>query len=228
MVVPSQRRRATVRERRVATERLILDATESLLENRSFHDITVEDVMVSIGLGRTAFYRYFTDLEAVLLRRLSELTDLVAEAAGLWFDRRADPVVSLLDGARALATLYEEHGRLLLALSDAAATGPEVQTAWRGMVQGFVRPTLERVEQLRADGLCTIEHPGETSRALVWMIERYLLETYGRGEPVPIETAAETIAQIWRRTLFGGDASPYTALSPNHPQKAVNIPREIP
>jgi hypothetical protein len=35
------------------------------------------------------------------------------------------------------------------------------------------------------------------------MLERYLVETYGRGPEVPVDVAAESLAFIWRRTLFG-------------------------
>ena len=38
--------------------------------------------------------------------------------------------------------------------------------------------------------------------ALVWMNERYLLETYTSDRPVPVEVAGATLAQIWRRLLF--------------------------
>jgi AcrR family transcriptional regulator len=194
----STRQRARARARRSATEQAILDATEALLAERSFHELTVEDVMTSTGMTRTAFYRYFPDLEAVLLRRLSEIGDELREAADRWLDPEADAEGGLMDAGRALAEVYQRHGRLLLAYTDAASSSPDLAAAWRAMVQTFVEPALQRIVSL-----CTIPHPEQVTQALVGMLERYLVETYGRGPEVPIDVAAETLAFIWRRTLFG-------------------------
>ena len=60
--------RAAAQQRRAATEQAILDATEALFEERPFWELNVEDVMATAGLGRTAFYRYFHDLESVVVR----------------------------------------------------------------------------------------------------------------------------------------------------------------
>ena len=50
---------------------MILEATEALLAHREFRDLTVEDVMVTTGLTRTSFYRYFPD-RIVLLQALRD------------------------------------------------------------------------------------------------------------------------------------------------------------
>jgi hypothetical protein len=65
------------------------------------------------------------------------------------------------------------------------------------MVQTFVEPTRTRII-----GLSDVPHPEQVTLALVWMLERYLVETYGRGPEVPIDVAAETLALIYRRVLF--------------------------
>jgi AcrR family transcriptional regulator len=199
------RRRAQARERRSLTERSILDATESLLADRSFHDLTVEDVMTATGLSRTAFYRYFPDLQAVLLRRMTEIAEELQAACALWLGPGADARTGLLDGARGLADVYRRHGRLLLAYNDAASSAPEVAAAWRTTVEGFIQPVIARIEGLGAIGN-PLEHPDQVARALVWMIERYLLDTYGRGPEVPMEVAADTLALIWRRTLLAAES----------------------
>jgi AcrR family transcriptional regulator len=193
----STRQRARARERRSLTEQAILDATEALLAERTFHDLTVEDVMASTGMTRTAFYRYFPDLEAVLLRRLAQVADELREAADRWLDPAADPDDGLVDAGRALARVYQRHGRLLLAYTDAASGSPDLAAAWRAMVQTFVEPTRTRII-----GLSDVPHPEQVTLALVWMLERYLVETYGRGPEVPIDVAAETLALIYRRVLF--------------------------
>jgi AcrR family transcriptional regulator len=197
------RHRRAVRAQRSTNERAILDAIEGLLADRSFHDLTVEDVMASTGLTRTAFYRYFPDLESMLVRRMSEVTDEIRAAADLWLADTADPSGSLAGSALAMADVFRRHGRLLLAFSDAATTGDRVGIAWRDTVDSFVDLCAARMRSLGV----SVGEVEETARALVGMLERYLLDTYGRRRDVAavsVEVAASTIALIWQRTLFGG------------------------
>lgn len=195
-------RRAQLRRRREAIEQAILDATEALLADRPFRDLSIEDVMARAGLTRTAFYRYFPDLEAVLLRHLLHAQGELGQAADLWLNIDVDPREGLLPAATALAEVFCQHGRLLLALADASAGSPDIEQAWHTAIQSFVAPVQARIEGLHQQGLCQIADPAQTAIALVWMNERYLLETYGRGPGLPIPEAAQTLATIWRRTLF--------------------------
>lgn len=204
MAPTSMTRRAATRRRRAAVEQAILGATETLLEDRSFRDLTIEDVMVQAGMTRTAFYRYFPDLEGVLLRQLLGMRDELALAADLWLAGAADPTAGLLVAATALAELFEAHGRLLLALADAAAGSPDVEAAWHATVRSFVEPVHRRIVELQDRGLADVADANQTAAALVWMTERYLLESYGRGSGVPVDVAADTVATIWCRTLFSG------------------------
>ena len=200
---PGLRRRA--KERRTAAELAILDATEALLSTREFRDLTVEDVMATTGLSRTTFYRYFPDLESVLLRRLTELGGDLRRAADSWLQ---DPFTGLEAGVEFVA-LFKEHGRLFLAFEQAAGAGTEIGVAWRAVIQEFTDGYSEFIEDLCEQELSNIQRPRETARALVAMTERYLIDTYGRGPAVDVVVAASTLADIWQRALFSaGVAKP--------------------
>jgi len=190
------RRRA--RERRSTAERTILDATEALLAQREFRDLTVEDVMASTGLTRTSFYRYFPDLEAVLLRLLADLSDELRDSADSWLQ---DPTTGLETGVE-FVTLFRDHGRLLLAFEQASGAGTEIDQAWRSVIQEFTDSYSEFITDLCRQGLSSVERPEQTARALVGMTERYLLDTFGRGPALDVSVAAATLAEIWQRTLF--------------------------
>jgi len=197
--------RRRVRERRSSAERAILDAIETLLAEREFRDLTVEDVMASTGLTRTSFYRYFPDLEAVLLRWLADLGDEFRRCADSWLQ---DPSTGLDTGVE-FVSLYREHGRLLLAFEQASGAGTEIDEAWGSVIMAFTDSYTEFIAELCRKGLSTIERPEQTARALVGMTERYLLDTYGRGPAVDVHVAAATLAEIWQRTLFSsGVAKP--------------------
>ncbi|HEY5024671.1 MAG TPA: TetR/AcrR family transcriptional regulator [Acidimicrobiales bacterium] len=190
--------RKRVRERRTTAERTILDATEALLATREFRDLTVEEVMARTGLTRTSFYRYFPDLEAVLLRWLADLGDELRHTADSWLQ---DPSTGLESGVE-FVTLYCDHGRLFLAFEQASGAGTEIDEAWGLVIGAFTDRYTQFIAELCAQGLSTIEQPEQTARALVGMTERYLLDTYGRGPAVDVGVAAATLAEIWQRTLF--------------------------
>ncbi len=195
------RQRERARDHRASVEAAIFQAVETLLEERAFRDLTVEDVMAATGMGRTAFYRYFPDLESVLLRRLAHVDAEFDEACDRWLHPDSDQETGLADAALGLAEVFKAHAPLLQALADAAANG-DLDRAWRATVKGFVGPATERIEQLCARGRCALERPDQTARALVWMTERYLLESYREDRDFDPALAAQTLAQIWHRTLF--------------------------
>jgi AcrR family transcriptional regulator len=204
--------RKRARERRSNAERMILEATEALLAHREFRDLTVEDVMVTTGLTRTSFYRYFPDLEAVLLRQLSDLGEDLRRSADSWLQ---DPTAGLETGVE-FVTLFRDHGRMLLAFEQASGAGIEIDQAWRSVIHELTDSYTEFIAELCRQRVCSIDRPEQTARALVGMTERYLLDTYGRGPAVDVEVAAATLAEIWQRTLFSsGIAKP--PLSENRP-----------
>ena len=102
-----------------------------------------------------------------------------------------------------LAGVWARHAALLRGTFDAATTGSRVQLAWRELVESFLVPVKERLDELSLEGRISLPRTAETARALVWMTERYFFETIARGLGVPVEVAASTLADIWRRTLFG-------------------------
>ncbi len=199
------RQQAKARDHRATVEASIYEAIESFLGDHSYRELTVEDVIAPTGLGRTAFYRYFPDLDTVLLRRLAQIEEELSDATDSWLDPSpgVEPEDGLTEAAMALAVVYQRHASLLRAFAEAAAAGADVEAAWRDLVGGFIDRARERIDALADAGRVSIEGTDEVARALVWMTERYLLESYGRGSDLSTEVAATTVAQIWRRTLFG-------------------------
>jgi AcrR family transcriptional regulator len=203
MPITSTAARQRAKDRRAATERSILDAVESLLEDRSFRDVAVEDVMGLAGLTRTALYRYFPDRESVLLRLMAETVTELDEASRLWL-QSTDPGTVSGEAGWALARVYERHGPLLVAFDDAAAVGADIERAWRDTVERYVQLCAAHISELCKLGTAHVADPLETARALVWMTESYLLEVFGRktAGAMTAETASEVLATIWRRALF--------------------------
>lgn len=194
------------RAKREATRRAIMDALEVLLVSRSYQDVRVEDLMGAAGLTRTAFYRYFPDLESVLLAWVEIIGAEFREAANRFLSREVDPVEGLLAANLGLAHVWVRHRGLLRGVFDAATTGSRVQAAWRQLVESFIVPVEQRIDELARQGRTSLTDTEETARALVWMNERYFFETIARDLGVSAENAASTLADIWRRVLFAGQS----------------------
>jgi AcrR family transcriptional regulator len=194
------RSRAAAHERRAATERAILEATEQLLEKRPFRDMTVEDVMSKAGLSRTAFYRYFPDLESVVVRLMGQLVDEMRAASAQWL-AAPNPTTTLRDALLQLAAVYRDHGRLMQAFYDAAGAGPDLKELWGTTISEMIAPVEAHTQSLMAAGRVDVEHPVETIRALAVLTDRYLLDVYWKYDTVLIERPAAVLEQIWLRTL---------------------------
>jgi AcrR family transcriptional regulator len=194
------RTRLVAQERRAVTERAILDATEALLEERSFRDISVEEVMASAGLSRTAFYRYFPDLESVVTRLMGTLVSELRDAATRWLFSE-NPATQLHDSLLHFAIVYRDHGRLMQAFDDATAAGPDLKQQWDGTLGQLVGPIERRIVALAESGRVDVAHPVETVRALSVLTDRYLLDVYWSDDHVPAERPAAVLEQIWIRTL---------------------------
>jgi TetR/AcrR family transcriptional regulator, ethionamide resistance regulator len=194
------RTRTAAHERRAATERAILQATEQLLEQLPFRDLTVEDVMSKAGLTRTAFYRYFPDLESVVVRLMGQLVDELHAASAQWFASN-DPAAQLHVSLRQFAAVYRDHGRLMQAFYDAAGAGPDLKELWGTTISELIAPVEAHTRSLMAAGQVDVEYPVETIRALSVLTDRYLLDVYWKYDTVPPERPAAVLEQIWLRTL---------------------------
>jgi TetR/AcrR family transcriptional regulator, ethionamide resistance regulator len=200
MTPTRSRTRAAAHERRAATERAILEATEQMLENQPFRDLTVEDVMSKAGLTRTAFYRYFPDLEAVVVRLMGQLVDELQVASSQWLSSD-DPSSELHDSLLQFSSVYRDHGRLMQAFYDAAGAGPDLKDLWGSTISALIAPVEAHTQFLIAAGRVDMEYSVETIRALAVLTDRYLLDVYWKYSDVPIERPAAVLEQIWLRTL---------------------------
>ena len=180
-----------------------MNALEQLLETTTYDEVRIEDVMASAGLTRTAFYRYFPDMEELLLAWLEIIRAEFEVEAYRWLDVGVDPDSSILAATTGLAAVWSRHHFVLKAILDAATSGTRMQHAWRAQVEAFFAPVETRLADLAVHGRLPVAHPEQTARALVWMCERYLAETFTQGHEVSVETAGVVLADIFRRVALG-------------------------
>jgi hypothetical protein len=101
-----------------------------------------------------------------------------------------------------VVAVYAKHGPVLRAISDAAVDDPDVEQAYHGLVQRFIDATAEHIRAEQRNGRAEGMTARRTAAALVWMNERYLSMCLGGQKQLRPREVADTLAQIWTRTLY--------------------------
>jgi AcrR family transcriptional regulator len=180
-------------------EREILDSAEGFLRERPLRELTIDEVMSGTGLSRPAFYVYFRDRHDLVLRLIGEIGAELFEMADKWL-KGGD----LRGGVEGVVAVYAKHGPVLRAISDAAVDDPEVEDAYHALVQRFIDATADYIRTEQRDGRAEGMTARRTAAALVWMNERYLSMCLGGGRTRQLKPreVADTLHQIWTRTLY--------------------------
>ena len=181
-----------------------MSAAEALLRERPFRELTVDEVMRRTDLSRPSFYVYFRDRHHLVLRVVEHLGNELRTMSQRWYTGSGDGPALAREVMEGIVEVFAAHGPVLRALADAAADDSEVERVYGGLVQSFVDATRKHIEAEIAAGRVTPLDAGETSRALVWMMERYLNLSLGRAEETTArDKVAETLTTIWTRVLYG-------------------------
>ncbi|GHB32665.1 TetR family transcriptional regulator [Streptomyces viridiviolaceus] len=187
------------------SEREILDAAEQLLRERPFREISVDAVMSRTGLKRPAFYAHFRDRHDLALRVVENAGRTLFEMTDRWL-RGEDPAADARRAFEGLVEVYVEHGPVLRALSDAAASDEKVERAYKALVQRFIEATVRHIRDEQVRGrIGELGDVEQTASALIWMDERYLSEALGRVPHADPQVVVDVLYNIWMSTLYSAD-----------------------
>jgi AcrR family transcriptional regulator len=189
-------------------EREIVDAAASLLRERPFRELTVDDLMRQTGLSRPSFYVYFRDRHDLVLRVVERIGTDLMEMSERWYAGTGEGRGLIRDAIEGVVMVFARHGPVLRALSDAAVEDPRVEKAYTELIESFVVATARHIEAEMAAGRVLPLDPVETAKALTWMMERYLQVNVGRTPDVPVEPITDALTTIWTRVLYGTAPSP--------------------
>ncbi|UXA07099.1 TetR/AcrR family transcriptional regulator [Mycobacterium sp. SMC-2] len=187
-------------------EQAILATAERLLEQRSFADISVDDLAKGAGLSRPTFYFYFKSKDAVLL----SLLEPVIARADSEFDGAvqrlpADPRRVWRNGIKAFFTAFSTHRRLARAATEALATSSELRVVWSGFMQKWIDQTAAMIAAERARGAApeTIP-PADLATSLNQMNERTMMAALSAETPAVDEgRVVDTLTHIWVSSIYG-------------------------
>ncbi len=129
----------TIEAHRHAVRDATLDATEALVAERGLMSVTMSRIAEKTGIGRATLYKYFPDVESILVawheRQVGRHLGQLAEAR----DRSADPARRLEDVLEAYASITHEmrerHDSELAALLHRDPHVAHAQHHLRAMIQ---------------------------------------------------------------------------------------------
>jgi AcrR family transcriptional regulator len=202
-------RRIQAREKRRLVEQQLMRAVVDLLAQQPLHEITIDDAMRSTGLSRTAFYRYFPDLETILLRLVEEVPELFMMPAGdgpgfLSAPTDSDYRELSVRAVRHLATVFGDRAPVLRAVVNVDTVAPDAHHAWVEIQDDFINRIAARIQDLKDIGRSTVTNPSLTARALILMMVNALLEI-DLNTPEIVEAHVFALAEIMYRAIFATD-----------------------
>ena len=187
------------------TRAAILDAALKFIWSHPFRDMTVNSLMASTDLSRSAYYQYFTDLHDLMETLLDMLKDEVFAVTGPWFEGGGDPIALLNESLAGLVDVCYRLGPILRATNDAATTDERLENAWAQFVKQFDDAVTTRIEADQAQGLIPDFDARPVTIALNRMDAYALIEAFGqrpRRQPEPVR---EALVRIWVSTLYGSE-----------------------
>ncbi|HUA12406.1 MAG TPA: TetR family transcriptional regulator [Solirubrobacteraceae bacterium] len=186
------------------SEREILQAAEELIRERPLREVTVASIMLRTGLKRPAFWTHFRDRNDVILRIAERISKELVTASNTWLEGDLPTGTDLTHAIERATMVYAEHSAVLRALADAAPTDEQAEAAYRGIVESLVDAGTRRIRAEQSNGTISRQIDAEeTTRALLWMNERYLYQSMGRSPRPHVAKMTAVLSHIWLAALYG-------------------------
>jgi AcrR family transcriptional regulator len=185
------------------TRAAILNAALEFIWSRPFREMTVNSLMASTNLSRSAFYQYFTDIHKLMETLLHMLAEEIFASSNLWLDGVGDPVALLTDAFEGLTQTCYRNGPFLRAVSDAATTDERFEKDWVQFLGAFDDAGATRIETDQEQGLIATFDARPVAYSLNRLNAYTFIDAFGqrpRSKPKPIQHA---LTRIWVSTLYG-------------------------
>jgi AcrR family transcriptional regulator len=187
------------------TRAAILNAALDFIWSHPFRDMTVNLLMASTGVSRSAFYQYFKDLHELMETLLDMLQQEIFDVAEPWLAGVGDPVTLLHKTVTGLVHVCYQRGPFLRAITDAATTDARLENAWLQFLTGFDDAATARIEADQKQGLLSDFEARPVAFALNRLNAYTHLQAFGQHPRKQPEPVREALVRIWISTLYGSE-----------------------
>lgn len=182
----------------------ILDAASAILADEGVPGLNVSALMRRAGISRTAFYREFEDIYAVVAAVLGPIAEELAQAAGDWYRGQIGTPDVIHGNLLSFARTVQRHGPTLEAIWVGTGLDTGIRARWDEFVDGFAQQTEAAITRDQHAGAIDPHLDARAAAlALTWMGEQASLRLMGRRHAGTPQDYADLLAPVWTRTLFG-------------------------
>ena len=185
------------------TRDAILAAALELVWEKSFHDLTVGEVMARAGQSRPAFYQYVRDLHEVMEALLLGLQQDIFEAAAPWFSGEGDPKALLTASLEGLVRVCYDLGPVVRAVSDAQVSDERLAATYAQFLGKFDKAVAARIRQHQRDGWIASFEAYPVAVALNRLDAAMMIHAFGRRPRAKKKPVLDALVRIWSATLYG-------------------------
>ena len=194
------------------TELAVLDATERLLAQRPFSQLSVNDVIDEAGISRTSFYAYFDSRTAPVAECLRRVMGRIAVAVDPFLaESAAGPEAAIRASIRRWVAVARDHGPVLRTVSEQWPHDEWLRELWFSIMARFTAGTARVIETARAAGQAPAgADPERLAACLMWGYERVLQVATADGGVTGLPDAhaiVEPLAQMMTGGVYGLPAS---------------------
>ncbi|MGZ5995322.1 MAG: TetR/AcrR family transcriptional regulator [Isosphaeraceae bacterium] len=203
-----QRGRRTARISGEERQDSILVTAETLLAERAFDEISIEDLASGAGISRPTFYFYYSSKDDVLLALLDRvISEVEHRVGGLPRDFESDPAGAWTRSIGMFVEVFVAHRGVATAAIAARARNDEVRALWSKSMQSWADFSTDviRSEQARGAAPEGID-AHDLAVSLNLMNERVITAVLNRESPAIAESSAlDVLSTIWIRSIYGSD-----------------------
>jgi len=188
------------------TQQSILDAALKHLWTHPYRNLTVNELMSIAGSSRSAFYRYYEDLPAMMEHLLNQLEEKILAVTNAWFIEDGDPVPLLQESLGNMVRVCYQYGPILRAVIDAAPMNERLEKAWTRFTKDFDDAVTNRIQHQQTTGLIKPFDARSIAMALNRMNAELVRHHFGRRPRSNQKSVRDAILRVWVATLYGDKA----------------------
>lgn len=189
------------------TQAAVLDATERLLSERPFSELSVSDIIDAAGVSRTSFYAHFDSRNAVIGECLRRVMGQIAAAVDPFLaESEAGPEAAIRASIRRWVAVASEHGAILRTVSELWPHDRRLRELWFAIMARFVAGTARVIRTARTAGQAPDgADPERLAACLMWGYERVLqVAAAGDAPGLPeVDAIVEPLAQMMTGGVYG-------------------------